>query len=321
MRVLFVCSGKQGGANPIIRNQGESLRKAGVELDYYIVYGGAKGYLKNIKPLRKQIKERNYDVIHAHYAFMGYVANMATIGMDIPIVVSLMGSDIWEHKWYPPAVRFAAKRWGAVIVKSAEMRNRVGIERAIVVPNGVNMERFREMDKTVCQKQLGWDTTKLHVLFPARPFEERKNWPLASSAVESLNKRISNGTLMIGSRKEIEIHAMVGVKNEETPIYYNAADAVALPSFYEGSANAVKEAMACDTPIVTTDMGDCRERVEGVNGSYVANTYEVEEFAELLGKALSYGRKSNGRERLLADGIADYQIAERLIKIYENSKK
>ena len=110
---------------------------------------------------------------------------------------------------------------------------------------------------------------------------------------------------------------MWGVPNEETPIWYNSADAVVLPSYYEGSANAVKEAMACNRPLVTTDMGDCRERMEGCKGCFVANTYEVEEFAELLAKALK-DEKSEGRERLLKDGIADYQIANRLIKIYES---
>jgi hypothetical protein len=44
----------------------------------------------------------------------------------------------------------------------------------------------------------------------------------------------------------------------------------------------------------------------------------VDEFAELLGKALTSGESTKGRERLLADGIADYQIAERLITIYKN---
>lgn len=313
MRVLFVCSGKQGDANPIIKNQGESLRKAGMELDYFIIYGGAKGYIKNIMPLRKRIIEGRYDVIHAHYAFMGYVVNIATISLNIPVVVSLMGSDIWEHKWYPPIVRMAARRWKAVIVKSTEMRERVGINRAIVVPNGVNMERFREKSKVESQEALGWNTSKTHVLFPARREDTRKNWPLAEAAVKRLAE-IQEPEL---KSREIELHAFKNTPNNETPIWYNAADAVVLPSFYEGSANALKEAMACNVPIVTTNMGDCRERIEGCDGCYVAKTYEVDEFAELLGKALRYG-KTQGRERLLADGIADYQVAERIINIYED---
>lgn len=316
MRVLFVSSGRLGEVNPIIKNQGESLRKAGVELDYFVVKGrGWKSYVKNIKPLRKQIKTRNYDVIHAHYAFCAYLVNFAAIGLHKPLVVSLMGSDIWVHKFYPTIIRLFNRcaHWKAVIVKSLEMQQRVGMPQSLIIPNGVNMERFCEKSKVESQESIGWGSDKLHVLFPADPELGRKNWPLAYGAVKLLNDERVRG---LEIRGEIELHGMKGVPNEQTPIMYNAADAVVLPSFYEGSANAVKEAMACNRPLVTTDMGDCRERMEGCKGCYVANTYEVPEFAELLAKALK-DQKSEGRERLLKDGIADYQIAERLIKIYE----
>lgn len=307
MKVLFVASGRQGDANPIIKNQGESLKKVGVELEYFVVAGrGWKSYIKSIKPLRKRIQEGGYDVIHAHYSWTAYLTSLATIGMNVPMVVSLMGNDILDHWWYPVLARMVAKckPWKAVIVKSQEMKNRVGMPYANVIPNGVNMEKFHELPQTECQKKLGWDSLKKHVLFPARVEDTRKNWPLANAAVQMQNS-------------DIELHPFKNTPNDETPIWYNAADAVVLPSFYEGSANALKEAMACNRPVVTTDMGDCRERIEGCEGCYVANTYEVPEFAELLGKALQY-EKSGGRERLLKDGIADYQIAERLITIYNN---
>lgn len=308
MRVLFVASGKQGGVNPIIKNQGESLRRAGVELDYYALSGGGwKGYIKNIKPLREAIKKGGYDVVHAHYSWTAYITGIAMRGMKVPMVVSLMGNDILDHWWYPVLARMVAKckPWKAVIVKSQEMKNRVGMPYANVIPNGVNMEKFHELPQTECQKKLGWDSSKKHVLFPARVEDTRKNWPLANAAVQMQNS-------------DIELHPFKNTPNDETPIWYNAADAVVLPSFYEGSVNALKEAMACNRPVVTTDMGDCRERIEGCEGCYVANTYEVPEFAELLGKALEFGGKNKGRERLVADGIADYQIAERLITIYKN---
>lgn len=313
MKVLFVSSGRQGDVNPIIRNQGESLRKAGVELEYFVVAGrGWKSYVKSIKPLREKVQKGNYDVVHAHYSWCAYLTGIAMRGIKVPMVVSLMGNDILDHWWYPVLARMVAKckPWKAVIVKSQEMKNRVGMPYANVIPNGVNMEKFRELSQAECQKKLGWDSKKKHVLFPARVEDTRKNWPLAESAVQKLNT--DNCKL-----KTIELHPFKNTPNDETPIWYNAADAVVLPSFYEGSANALKEAMACNRPVVTTDMGDCRERIEGCEGCYVANTYEVPEFADLLGKALQY-EKSGGRERLLKDGIADYQIAERLITIYNN---
>ena len=307
-------------------NQGESLRRAGVDVDFYVVSGrGWKGYMRNIRPLRKRMKAGHYDVIHAHYGWVGYLASIASLGLRIPVVVSLMGNDVLDHWWYPVLTKFFAAiiPWRSVIVKSNDMKHRLGLNRAIVVPNGVDMEKFHPMNTEECRKQLGWDVVtnkrKLHVLFPATPSEVRKNWILADAAVELLQKRMNE--LTNEQVNGIELHGMVGVKNEETPVWYNAADAVVLPSFYEGSPNAVKETMACNKPIVTTDMGDCRERIEGVEGCYVANTYEVEEFADLLGKALAFGGKTKGRERLLADGIADYQIAQRLIEIYNNVAK
>lgn len=311
MKILFVSSGHKGFINPIIKNQGDSLIRAAVELDYYMVKGrGWKSYVKNIKPLRKQIKEGGYDVIHAHYAFSAYLASIAIFGLRVPMVVSLMGSDIWKHKIYPYIVRAFARcaKWKAVIVKSAEMRQRVGMPQAIVVPNGVNMDKFVPKSIADCRKSIGWDPEKIHVLMAANPEDPRKNGPLAIKAIDLLNA---------SGKYDIVFHAMVGVPNDQTPILYNAADVVVLPSLYEGSANAVKEAMSCNRPLVTTDMGDCRERMDGCDGCYVADTYEVKEFAELITKALK-DEKSEGRERLVKDGIADYQIAERLIKIYNN---
>lgn len=313
MKVLFVISGKKSGGSPITRNQGASLSECGVNIDYYIVNTrGFKGYLSNIKPLRKQMQSKKYDVIHAHYAFCGYLASLASIGLSIPIIVSIMGSDIQAHKIYPCIARLFAKctPWQAVVVKSQEMKRRLGVSRAIVLPNGVNMDRFKEYDKQDCQKRLGWDVKKVHVLLPADPSDPRKNAPLAEGAIKLLNE---------SGNYNIEFHGMVGVPNEHTPILYNAADAVVLPSLYEGSANAVKEAMACNVPIVTTDMGDCKERLDGLEGCCVANTYDVVEFASLLKNALDYNGKTKGRERLLKDELSSSQVAQKLIDIYKSA--
>lgn len=313
MKVLFISSGnKTGNGLPIIINQAESLRQAGVDVDHFTVIGrGLWGYLRNISVLRKHIQTFQPNVIHAHYAFNGYLANLASAR---PLVVSLMGSDIWTHKYYPFVVRTFRRlfQWKVTITKSIEMRERVGVPEAIIVPNGVDMEKFHSMDKTTCQQQLGWNTSHRHVLFPANPATGRKNWPLAEAAIALLNQNAD---------KSIELHPMVNVPNNETPIWYNAADVVLLPSFYEGSANAVKEAMACARPMVTTDMGDCRERLDGVRGCYVAKTFEVTEVAELINKSLHYdSATTDGRERLLEDGLSSKQVAEQLIVIYQLCK-
>lgn len=314
MKVLFISSGnKTGNGLPIIQNQAASFRMAGVDVDHYQVIGrGIKGYLSNIGPLKKMAREGNYDIIHAHYAFNAYLANLAGL---CPLVVSIMGSDIQYKSYFALWARIFSRifRWSAIIVKSKEMKVRLGLEDVAVVPNGVDMEIFHEMDQNVCRKELGWDPEKLHVLFPGNPKLERKNWPLAEAAIKLLN----NGRF----DKEIELHGMVGVPNDKTPILYNAADAAILPSFYEGSANALKEAMACGCPIVATPCGDAAERLERVTGSYTSKTYDVEEVAELLAKSIAFEGKTNGRQILREDKLGAEQVAETIIGIYNKVLK
>lgn len=311
MKILFVASGKSGGVNPIVKNQGESLRNQGIEVDYFIVKGsGVCGYLKSIFPLRKVLRETHFDVVHAHYAWCGYVASLAGAK---PLVVSLMGNDILDHNYYPRIIRLFKRlfHWKAVIVKSQEMRQRVGIPSAIVLPNGVNLDVFKEIDKIQCQTQLGWNKDNIHVLFLGRHDDARKNFPLAQASVNVIGNKHPEW--------KIEIHCLEKVKNEDTPILYNAADAAILPSFYEGSANALKEAMACGCPVVTTDMGDCKERLINVTGSAVAETYETNEVAQLLEQSILYSGKTNGRERILQDGIDSLSVANKLLTIYSSS--
>jgi len=107
MKVLFVSSGNsEFGISPIVKNQGESLKQNGIDLDYFTIKGkGINGYLKNIPILKKYLKAHHYDIIHAHYSFCGWVTKLTLT--KIPVIVSLMGSDTYgnvnidgERKFY-----------------------------------------------------------------------------------------------------------------------------------------------------------------------------------------------------------------------------
>lgn len=93
-KVLFVSSGNsKAGISPIVRSQDESLKRNGIDLDYFTIVGkGTKGYLKNIPRLRKFLGTNNYDLIHAHYSLPAIVASLSC---KLPTVVSLMGSDTY----------------------------------------------------------------------------------------------------------------------------------------------------------------------------------------------------------------------------------
>ena len=303
MRVLFVASGNHGKISPVVKAQGDSLAKVGIEVDYFLIKGkGIKGYLGQILPLRRCWKNGNYDVVHAHFSFSSYVASLARVK---PLVVSLMGSDLKATPWNKKMIRLFSKvfRWREIIVKSNDMAADLPM-KVHVIPNGVDTELFVPMEKQLCQQKLGWKEGVKHALFPANPNRAEKDFPLAQKAVSLLGD-------------EVQLHVFEDVDHDDTVYYYNAADAVLLTSKWEGSPNVIKEASACNRPLVSTDVGDVKERIEGVHGCFVAETREPQEIVGLLQKALAFEGKTCGREKLIADGLDHLTVAKELECIYK----
>jgi teichuronic acid biosynthesis glycosyltransferase TuaC len=304
LNVLFVSSGNsKNGISSLILNQGNSLVRNGVNIDYFSVnQRGIKGYLRAIKPLRKKIKQNNYDLIHAHYSFSGFLCYLSLL--KIPIIVSLMGSDVKETKTMQLSSKLFAKYfWRKTIVKSYDLKNSLTLIDAEVVPNGVDLSHFHPMDKQGCQNKLGWDVNKKHLLFAADPNRKDKNFFLSKTAVE------------LNNDDNIKLHYLKNVAHADVPVYMNASDVILLSSPYEGSPNVIKEAMACNVPIVSTDVGDVKEVISGTEGCYISSM-DVIDFADKIKIAISFERKTNGRENILH--LESNLIAQKIITIYKS---
>lgn len=305
MKILFVCSGNNG-LSPITRNQGDSLVAVGNIVSYFLIEGnGVRGYFTNISKLRLFLKKNTFDIIHAHYSLTAFVASIAGAN---PLVVSLMGSDVKQGWAYKMLIKVAAWvfRWKQIIVKSEDMQKSLGMKGTFVIPNGVNTERFKPMDKAESQKRLGWDLSMTHILFPSNPKRPEKNYELLRASVEQLG------------RNDIEVHFFVNVPNEETPYWYNAADVVAMSSLWEGSPNAIKEAMACNCVIVSTDVGDVKWLFGEEEGLFLSSQ-SLEDYKSALCSALSYvreGRSPSCDARIGVLGISSLSIAGKLMKVY-----
>jgi teichuronic acid biosynthesis glycosyltransferase TuaC len=307
MKVLFVSSGNsKKGITSLILNQGNSLAMNGINIDYFSINRrGIKGYIQSIMPLKKKLKQGDYDLIHAHYSFSGFMCSLSLT--RTPIIVSLMGSDVKETKAMQLSSKFFAKYfWKRIIVKSKDLKSSLGVDKAIVIPNGINMTLFLPMDQSECQHYLGWDTNKKHLLFAADPKRRDKNFLLAKTAIEFLNN------------KEVQLHFLDNVKHIDVPKYMNASDVVLLSSPYEGSPNVIKEAMACNSPIVTTDVGDVREVIGNTRGCFIVG-FDPESFAWGIEKALSWGKRTSGRERV--QHLESSIIANRIIDLYKETIK
>lgn len=315
MKVLFVSSGNSNdGITPLVYNQGESLNEAGVDVSYFTIKGkGIFGYLKNRSRLRNEIKKNNFDVVHAHYTLSGWLCLLCFFKK--PIVLSVMGSDAYGEfdkngKHLLPSYFFMLLTQliqpfvKSIIVKSSNIQKYIYLKKKCsLIPNGVNFKLFKPKDKLLCQSILELSPDKKIVLFLANPKDPRKNFKLLNEASNFF------------TNKEIEIINPYPITNKEFPDYLNACDVFVLASFNEGSPNVIKEAMACNCPIVATDVGDVKNVISGTEGCYISG-FSAKDLAQKIETAINFGKRTNGRENI--SHLDSKVIAKQLINIYKD---
>lgn len=307
MKVIFVASGNKrvGEVSSFVQSQYDSLKAEGLEMVLFPVVGhGALAHLRAAWQLRKLVRREKPDVIHAHYSVYGYVAALATMCMchKPQIVVSILGSFPRRNKKWR-LVRFYVQHvWDKTIVKSERTKRQLGLD-VPVIPNGVNLEIFEAKSKDDSRKEIGFEDGKKYVIWCSNPERPEKDWALAQAAVAQVN--------------DVELVAVYNKTPHEVCTYMNAADCLLLTSVSEGSPNVIKEAMACNCPIVTTNVGDVTERLEKLEGCYVVDSREPKELAEAIRKSLEFGKRTEGRKRIIADQLEISQIAKRIKEIYE----
>lgn len=267
------------------------------------VYYALKGAYFYPRVISKLISE-DYDVIHVN---SGMVAIFGFLQPKRPIVVSFWGSDLMGRRLFG-AVQWMnknlAKRSDATIVMSEEMSELVEGE-VHIIPTMVDLEKFAPTDQREAQLSLGWDECKKHVIFIGDPTYDVKQYPVAKQVVEQVNALLD---------KDVELHVVFDVPHQRVPVYMNGADALVLTSKREGSPTVVKEAMACNLPVVATDVGDVQNQISPVNHSFVAS--DQAELVEHLRTVLQTGKRSNGRKHAIEFGMD--RIGRQIRNIYED---
>jgi len=304
MKVLFVRSGNRG-IDPISQAQGESLSKEKIIVEYFDIIGkGIFGYLRNVPLIKYKIKLYNPDIIHAHYSRSAYVATIASF-FKKPIIASLMGSDVEAKSFERFIIKVFSKfLWKRVIVKSKSMRNKLNLSCVSIIPNGIDLEKFQYIPKIVAQQELGFLINKRNVIWISDPSRAEKNFRLAEEAFKYLNS------------EHIVLHVINNIKHNRIPLYYYAADCLLLTSLWEGSPNVIKESLACNCPIVSTDVGDVRENISDVEGCYITDS-DPKDVADKVLKAINFQKPTKGREKIIKMGIDSDTIAKRIIEIYK----
>jgi glycosyltransferase involved in cell wall biosynthesis len=307
MRVLIVTNMYPSRERPefgvFVRDQLEALcRIDGIEAELFAFEGGGmRAYRRQIRKLHKHLKEHDYDVVHAHYGLTGWVARRAKAK---PLVVTYHGTDLRHEKVRKWSRRLAKKADQAAVV-SAELGNELAdikkLKRPVaVLPTGVNLDRAKPLDRTQCRNQLGIDPEGSFVLFPADPARPEKRYDRATELLETY--------------ADVELLALGHVPPNEVAVWINAADAVIVPSDYEGFGLATIEALACNVPVIATPTGIAPDALAGVDGTYCLH-FDVTAWRQALDRILEDPEpRVAGAAR--AEHFSSDAMAERVAAVY-----
>ncbi|GBD13985.1 Putative teichuronic acid biosynthesis glycosyltransferase TuaC [bacterium HR24] len=305
MRVLVVTNMYPQPDRPafgvFVRDQVESLRRMGLEMDVFFIDGRRNrlNYLWAYPRLWRALARQRYDLVHAHYIFSGLVA----LGQRrYPVVLTHHGPEVFMT-WESVLCRLFTRFFDEVIVVSEEMRERLRFPRARVIPCGVDLEMFRPLPQAEARFALGLPPGKRLVLWAGEHFRPEKRWDLVQAGMEVLRSR----------RDDVELVLASGRPHELVPLYMNACDVLLLVSDAEGSPMVVKEAMACNLPVVSTPVGDVPQIIAGTKGCFLC-TQDPHDIAAKLEMALDFGRRTDGRERVRHLSLE--QVAERVAEVY-----
>jgi glycosyltransferase involved in cell wall biosynthesis len=324
MKVLFVSSGNSEKFEiaPFIKVQGESIKQFGVDIEYFKVTGkGITGYIKSGFRLRKFLQKNNFDIIHAHYTLSGWTAVIGAYNKT-KIVLSLMGSDSYGDYIAPNKVRITSKYITiltyliqpfvkTIISKSKNIEKFVWLKKkSIILPNGIDLSIFHQTKETF-KKELALNDNCKHVLFLGNKNNVRKNYKLVEKAINILNV------------PDLLLINPFPVSHNLVFKYLNEADVLVLASLAEGSPNIIKEAMACNCPIVATDVGDIRWLFGDEPGHFIT-TFDPEDVAEKIKSALEFAAingRTHGRDRIIELGLDADTVSKELIMVYKDVLK
>lgn len=176
----------------------------------------------------------------------------------------------------------------------------------LVVPNGVNLDQFVLTEKEEARKICGFEEGKKYIIWCSNPARGEKRYDWACKAVELLHD------------DHVVLYPVYDKPHDAVVDYMCAADVLLLTSEMEGSPNVIKEAMACNCPIVSTDVGDVKWVTGGVEGTYVAPCGDIDAISGCLREALRREGRTLGRQRIEEYGLTTIEIAKRIRTIYDS---
>ena len=332
MNVLHVTNAYPSSKLPVygifIKEQIDSLKPLGINCDLYFINGREKGkkeYIKAYINLKKFIN--NYDIIHAHHFLTALVVlpliqhSTFNIQHSPKVVVSFLSDGIKEfikpdNVLFNKLVKqnlfnYIIKHSDARIFKKSIPPSLTEDAYSFYLPNGVDTDMYYPVSKPEAKQKLGLDINKTYILFVSLIDVNRpeKRYDIFKKTINILKENYG--------RSDIEELCITNIPHELVPLYCNAASLHLITSDFEGSPNSVKECLACNIPVVSTNVGNVPELLKGLNNSFISQNNNPEHLAELVIESLNIDTFEDSRSTIINNKLDLKSKAIELKNIYE----
>ncbi|WP_407897014.1 glycosyltransferase family 4 protein [Ferrigenium sp. UT5] len=307
----------------------------------------SSGFLR-IETLRK-IKQPIIWTLHDMWPFTGGCHYDDECGRfrqscgNCPVLNSEQESDlsrrVWRRKqasWEGvPIVVVATSRWLADMARSSSLFRDQRIE---VIPNGLDTETYKPLDKVAARAAYNLPQDKHLVLFSAfcATSDKRKGNQFLVQALEKMSQAgwgAKTELLVVGaSRPEsppdlgMNVHYMGYLHDEISQVLlYSAADVVVAPSMQENLSNAVMESLACGTPVVAFDIGGMPDMIDHQVNGYLAKPFDPNDLAAGVMWVLENGERHDSLSQRARQTVLErYElktVARRYLALYQSILK
>lgn len=322
MKVICIIPGikEEKNSMPFCKRQIQTLRMKGIDIHDFYLTSRTNPFilLKELVKIYKETKDIKRGIIHAHYGTTtAFFSMFLSLLKGLPLIITFRGSDLnktayadgfWTDLFGRILSNISVLKAAKIICVAENLKHNLWWNKGKVeiLPSGVNTSLFRPIDTKEARVKLGWGINEKVILFYAGKNRSVKNEGMAKNVFLQVKKKLPN----------VRLKVLEGdIPYERVPLYMNASDCLLVTSYSEGSPGIVKEALACNLPVVSVDVGDVAQRLRGVSPSAVVSR-DIKELSDTVQQILLLKRRSNGRSFI--QDLSEEEIAQKIINLYKS---
>lgn len=259
--------------------------------------------------LKKLVADRSIDIVHGHdykTNLLAWLLGRSTGIVPMATAHGWTGHTLRERLVYYPGDRWVLARLPRVVAVSSEIRQtliRAGAKpgNVSVVLNSIDAAMFsrRRDDEPRARSRFGLSPDDF-VIGAVGRLEPQKDFPRLIEAFSRLSPAMPRARLVIAGDGSLrsELQALIESRGlqavcrllghvDDVPMLHHAVDLYVQSSTYEGTPNAVLEAMALESPIVATDAGGTAELVRDGREGLIVPCVDTDALVHALRAAMN----------------------------------